>query len=211
MDDFIEDSYLDSAVGVDPISPRVDATTPNSAFFSINSDGSDEENDDWIDVKKTELPVDDNFMEELRSTIKETDSDAGMIRKILAGRSLTPDEEDVAHLRKKIWPALLGVAGREAKEFSCEPSEDIKKFFEENDLPVGSIQLATFFAQSKGLQPGNWIYLVLPLLQLEMTTSQQYTILHPIATKLTPLNEKSLHFASEVISSLILFLSDSWF
>ena len=202
MDDFIEDSYLDSAVGVDPgISARIDATSPNSAFFSINSDGSDEENDDWIDVKKTEIPVEENFMAELRATINETDCDPGMIRKILAGRPLTPDEEDTAELRQKIWPALLGVAKREAKEFSCEPSEEIKKFFEENGLPVGSIQLATFFAQSKGLEPGNWIYLVTPLLQLEMTTSQQYTLLHPIATKLTPLNEKSLHFASEVFQS----------
>ena len=80
-------------------------------------------------------------------------------------------------------------------------NSQIKKFFEENDLPVGSIDLATFFAQSKGLQPTNWIYLVVPLLQLDMTPSQQYTILHPIATKLTPLNEKSLHFASEVLTT----------
>ena len=67
--------------------------------------------------------------------------------------------------------------------------------------------MATLFARSRGIELkhpiGDWVYLLKPISALNIPPSKQYTILHPIATRLTPHTPQSLKSACDTILLLL--------
>jgi len=206
MDDFIEDCYLDPTAENGSHPTSITAQSPSS-FFTIDSD-SDNETEEWIDInQKPDMLPPTDFLDELRTAIDDTDCDPGIIRKILNGRSLTSDIPDANQIRQIIWPALLGVAKREMKDITDAGDEEMTKVFKQAELPESSVAVATLFARSRGIdlkEPiGAWIHLLGPIGALGMPPSKEYTLLHPIATRLTPHTPQALKCACDSILVLL--------
>ena len=74
--------------------------------------------------------------------------------------------------------------------------ELLENVFKEAGIPAESISVAVLFCQSRGIEltepVGAWVHLLKPISDLEIALSRQYTILHPIATRLTPHNPVAL-------------------
>ena len=178
---------------------------------------STEEVDGWVDVMERMPPAsttvvekeqnDDDFVPELRSIIEEADCDPGIIRKVMAGRSLPPTLADAALIRSIVWPALLGVSKRDVGEIEASSSELLEKVFKQASIEPEAIPVAILFCQSRGIELaepiGAWVHLLKPIGALGASLSRQYTILHPIATRMTPHTPVALKAACDAILLLL--------
>ena len=106
-------------------------------------------------------------LSELRSIIEEADCDPGIIRRVMAGRSLPAQLDDAKTIRSIIWPALLGVRKRDVGEIEDAKSDLLEKAFSEHSISPESIPVAVLFCQSRGIElsepVGSWVHLLKPI------------------------------------------------